>query len=113
MENLSEHQEQVLVVKHCDAKNILAFAIPNAGKRSMITASILKAEGMKSGVPDLFIPIAKNGYHGLFIEMKKVKGGTVSDTQKVWLEALNKNGYLAVVARGHAEAIKIIEEYVR
>ena len=29
---------------------------------------------MLSGVPDLFLPVPRNSYHGLYIEMKSEKG---------------------------------------
>ena len=66
----------------------LLYAIPNGGKRAIKTAIALKAQGVKSGVPDMCLPVARNGYHGLYIELKRQKGGTVSETQKSWLTAL-------------------------
>lgn len=110
---LSEHEEQVKVIAYCRNNQLLknVFAIPNGGKRSMVAAMRAQAEGLSSGVPDLFIPFANGKYHGLFIEMKKRKGGVVSPTQKEWLAKLNESGYLAVVCKGADEAIGEINRY--
>ena len=89
----------------------LLYAIPNGGKRAIKTAIALKAQGVKSGVPDMCLPVARNGHHGLYIELKRQKGGVVSETQKSWITALAKQGYKAVVCRGAEEAIGTIKEY--
>ena len=70
----------------------LLYAIPNGGKRAIKTAIALKAQGVKSGVPDMCLPVARGGYHGLYIELKRQRGGTVSETQKSWITALAKQG---------------------
>jgi hypothetical protein len=80
----------------------LLFAIPNGGLRNHVTANRLKATGVKKGVPDLFLPLARS-YHGLFIEMKK-KGGIVSKEQKEWQKELTKQNYRAIICRGWVEA---------
>lgn len=100
-----EHQEQVRLVTWLETKHPehRVFAVPNGGKRSKIAAMKLKAEGVRSGVPDLFIPSLK-----LFIEMKKPVGGTVSKNQKEWLSYLSRIGYSAEVANGFEEAKKIV-----
>lgn len=89
----------------------LAFAIPNGGLRNIKVARKLKAEGVRSGVPDIFIPVARNGYHGLFLELKTEKG-RVTPHQKEWLEALNNQGFKAVVAYGFDDAVEIIKGYL-
>lgn len=76
------------------------IAIPNGGWRDIRTAARLKAEGVCRGVPDIFIPA-----WGLWIEMKKQKGGAVSEAQKDWLEYLDEIGYGAVVCRGAEDAM--------
>lgn len=76
----------------------IIFAIPNGGKRNAITASILKAEGVLAGVPDLFIPEAANGHNGLFIEMKYDKNG-LSDNQKKVIPMLEDRGYKVAVCK--------------
>lgn len=91
----------------------MIYAIPNAAKRSVGLASMMKAEGMKSGVPDIHLAAPSNGYHGLYIEMKRLKGGSTSETQKEWLDKLNKQGYMAVVCRGWVEAKSVIEGYLK
>lgn len=79
------------------------IAVPNGGWRDIRTAARLKAEGVCRGVPDLFIP-----EWGLWIEMKRQKGGAVSDAQKDWLEYLDGIGYGAVVCCGAAEAMNAV-----
>ena len=91
----------------------LLYAIPNGGKRAIKTAVALKKQGVKRGVPDMCLPVARNGYHGLYIELKRQKGGTVSETQKEWIAALAEQGYKAVVCRGADEAIGTIKEYLK
>lgn len=90
----------------------LLYAIPNGGKRAIKTAIALKAQGVKAGVPDMCLPVARGGYHGLYIELKRQKGGTVSETQKSWITALAEQGYKAAVCRSAGEAIGMIKEYL-
>jgi hypothetical protein len=86
------------------------FAIPNGGFRHIATAKNLKMEGVKPGVPDIFLPVPRAGYGGLFLEVK-AKGGRASDYQKIWLEILTAQGYRCRLVRGFDEAIAAIEEY--
>ena len=72
----------------------------------------LKAEGVRSGVPDLFLAYPTPFAHGLFIEMKKRKGGRVSDSQKPFISELNEQGYKAVVCHGAEAAINEIKRYI-
>lgn len=66
--------------------------------------------GLSSGVPDMLIVYPDKL---LFLELKRAKGGTLSDTQKGWITKLNEIGYpiYARVARGFDEAKAIIDEY--
>jgi len=89
----------------------LLHAIPNGGKRNIREATRLKKEGALSGVSDVFLPVAKGGFHGLYIELK-VKGGKASDNQKWWIAETTKQGYLAVICYGWIEAKGVIEEYL-
>lgn len=90
----------------------LLFHIPNGGERRKTEAVRFKAEGVKPGVPDLFLPVARGPWHGLFIEMKRQKGGRVSDAQKRWINSLLRQGYLAEVCFGWKEAADLIENYL-
>lgn len=69
------------------------FAIPNGGERNPAVAARLRAEGVKSGVSDIFIPIGKCGYAGFFIEMKK-PGGKESANQKKFGAFVKDQDYL-------------------
>ncbi|MBQ9243546.1 MAG: VRR-NUC domain-containing protein [Proteobacteria bacterium] len=89
------------------------FAIPNGGARNAITGMNLKREGVRAGVPDLFLAWANRQYGGLFIEMKKSKGGRVSDAQKLYLDLLAESGYKVAVCHGWLEAKASIEAYLK
>lgn len=102
---MSEHLEQREFVSwfRKNHPGVRIFAIPNGGARSIATASRLKAEGVSAGVPDLFIPAWR-----VWIEMKRAKGGTLSQKQKDWREYLTGCGYVVIVAHGKEEAIRAI-----
>ena len=89
----------------------LLHSIPNGGKRNIREASRLKKEGAKAGVSDIFLPVASQGFHGLYIELK-VKGGKLSENQKWWITKTIEQGYLSVVCFGWIEAKGIIEGYL-
>lgn len=110
MESPTEHQIQCAVIDFCALKGIPIFAIPNGGDRHVAVAVKLKKEGVKSGVPDLFIPVIRPNFGGMFLEMKR-KGGKLSDVQKFWLNQLEEEGYRVKVAFSVDEAIKAIEDY--
>lgn len=89
----------------------LLHHIPNGGLRSKSEAKRLKAAGVKAGVPDLCLPVARQGYHGLYIELKAGKGKATA-SQKQWLDALNAQGYKAIICYGWIEAAKVIIDYM-
>ena len=72
----------------------------------------MKREGALAGVSDVFLPVARGGYHGLYIELK-VKGGRLSQSQKWWIDEMTKQEYLAVACYGWLEAKVVIERYLR
>lgn len=90
----------------------LMYHIPNGGSRNKIEAARLKSQGVKKGVPDVFLPVARGGYHGLYIEMKRKKGSVVSQDQKYYISALRAQGYRVDVCKGFQEAANTIEEYL-
>ncbi len=89
----------------------LLFAVPNGGRRDKVTGARLKAEGVKAGVPDIWLPVARCGYHGLVIELK-APGGRASREQKAWLKALEEQGWLAAVCVGAVEARRLLQQYL-
>lgn len=90
----------------------LLYHIPNEGRRSVRTGARMKAEGLRSGVPDICLPVARGGNHGLYIELKRVKNSRVTREQLEWIEALVAQGYVAAVCRGCDEAISLITDYL-
>jgi hypothetical protein len=89
----------------------LLFAIPNGGRRDAVTGARLKAEGVKAGVPDLFLPMARHGFHGLFIELKAL-GGSPTPEQRGWIARLRQAGYAAEVCRGWEAAASTLTRYL-
>lgn len=118
MEGLSESQEQIYLFQWAELNRRrmpelgLLFHVPNGGKRSMATARRLKAEGVKAGVPDLCLPVARGGWHGLFIELKRAGGGRATEQQREWIGALEKEGYRAVVCHGWEAAAEELARYL-
>lgn len=113
----TESQEQIEFIQWCKRNTAKypeldeIFAIPNGGKRHIVTASKLKLEGVKPGIPDLFLPVQKRGYAGLFIEMKKLDG-TLSKTQKIRIPKLRTQGYAVIVCKGAERAKSLIKSYL-
>lgn len=141
----SEHSQQTALFAWAalnyrnDERLRLLHAIPNGGTRGdtkqdrRIRGGMLKAEGVRAGVPDLFLPVpserwypdlSQMPYHGLYIEMKKPAArlkrapkhkwdtGGVSDDQVIWLNALEAQGYKVVVCYSWYEAANEIKFYL-
>lgn len=97
----------------------LTFAVPNgaflAGDKTMRQRRglALKNEGVKAGTSDILCLVPSGAYRGLAIEMKKAKGGVVSDEQTKFGIAAVDAGYYWKVCKGYLEAIACIEWYVK
>lgn len=89
----------------------LLYAVPNGGYRSARTAIAMKREGMKSGVPDLVLPVARRIWHSLYLELK-AGSGSLSENQKRWIEMLSEQGNLVAVAYSFEEAKGILIDYL-
>ena len=110
--NPPEDAEQQVLAKWLDMHRINWFHPPNGGHRNVIVASKLKAQGVKRGVPDVMIvdpPPASPENVGTAIELKRRKGGHLTDEQKEWLETLQERGWATAVCRGADEAIQFLE----
>lgn len=125
----TEHGEQVALF--CWAKQnesrypVLRwlYAVPNGGGRSAAEGAMFKAEGVKRGVSDVCLPVAKScytldgvfkQYHGLYIEMKR-KNGTFKDVkpeQDLFLDFVQNQGYYGCVAFGWLQAARTLEWYL-
>ena len=106
----TEHQEQVALVRWFELQypNVLIFAVPNGGKRHVATAKKFKAEGVKAGIPDLCVP-----KFNLWIEMKRIKGGQLSQSQKDMIEHLKSINHTVIVGKGFVDAKNQIETFMR
>ena len=93
----------------------LIYHVPNGGHRLKKVAADLKGQGVAAGVPDLVLTMARGGYFGLYIEFKATppNAAAVSDSQQKWIRKLNDQGYLAIVCRGHFDAMEQIRAYLR
>lgn len=114
----TEHALQAAVVAECDRRAIsdarwgMLFAIPNGGQRHAAVAAKLRAEGVRAGVPDLFLACPSRGYHGAFVELK-VGRNYPSTHQRAWISALSTHGYfVATVWDDPAAVIELIDWYL-
>lgn len=93
----------------------LIYHVPNGGHRVKKVAADLKAQGVMAGIPDLVLTMARGGYFGLYIEFKATppNDAAISASQHERIRKLNDQGYLAVVCRGHFDAMEQIRAYLR
>lgn len=117
-----ESVEQKTFVAWLELQGLLFTAIPNS---TYTTSWAVKRrnyeQGLRKGLPDMLVIVPKNkskdgnGYC-LFIELKRVSGGVLSKEQKTWLESINalETPYTqAYIAKGAAEAKRIVSHYLR
>lgn len=89
----------------------LLYHVPNGGARDRSTGARMKLEGVKAGVPDLHLPVARKGYHGLWLELK-AEGGRTSPEQDKWLADLKDQGHCVLVAVGADAAWRYLVDYL-
>lgn len=111
----SGHQEAIF--SWCDYNRVmypeleLLYHVPNGGKRDAATARALKRQGVKAGISDLVLPVARCGYHGLYVELK-APGGKLEQSQTDFLQSVEKQGYLALVCVGWQAAVQTLGTYL-
>ena len=110
----SEHALQVQCVKWFRMRfpGALIYAIPNGGYRTKTTAGLMRAEGQTAGILDLHIPIARYGYHSMYVEMKNGKRGMLSELQKEMIAKLESYGNKVAVCHTFEEFVKETESYL-
>jgi hypothetical protein len=79
------------------------FAVPNGFYATPKAKATMKAEGLKSGVPDIWLPVPMDGCYGLVIELKVGKNKPTKEQQE-WIDYLNNAGYYARVCYGWEHA---------
>ena len=115
----TEAQEQVALFEWAERSRgkhpelAMLYHIPNGGSRNPIEARHLREQGVRAGVPDICLPVPNLRYTALYIELKRTKGGRLSDAQAGWLTALQRQGYRATVCAGWEAARDTILEYLR
>ena len=105
----SEDHEQMLFVQwfRRTYPGVLIYAIPNGGARHPAVAMKMKCTGVTKGVPDLHVPA-----WSLWIEMKRQKGGRVSDEQKEQMAYLQSIGHTCLVCAGNEIAQQMTRAFV-
>jgi hypothetical protein len=114
-----EHDEQVALIRWAalhewhEPRLAMLWAVPNGGARHKATAAKLQGEGVRAGVPDLMLAVpSARGDHGLFIELKRLRGAGPTDAQRAMLAKLRRHGYRAEVCRGWVAAANVIADYL-
>ncbi len=92
----------------------LVAHIPNEAKRSYGLARLLQCIGLRKGICDYIIPISRGGHGLMFLEMKRrdKKLSKISPDQKLWIEKMQGQGHVAVIAWGWDDAAKQVQEYL-
>lgn len=105
---------QVAVANYLKYKysHVLFTIAPSGIKLPIYVAKMLKAMGYRAGTPDLIIFEPRNGYHGLFIEIK-TDIGKLSPLQSEFARLLDDRGYKTFVCYGYDSAIIAIDHYFR
>jgi hypothetical protein len=108
----TETTEQIKLAVWLTKIGIRFTASANGGRRSLMEGIKLKRMGVSAGFPDIEVPLPSGPYHGLYIELKKQKGGKLSPAQVEWLQYLRDKGYYAERANGFEEAKEMVLHYL-
>jgi len=117
--SLTEYEHQCKIFAWADIKSVeipelkLINASLSGVRLSIGQAKKAKRAGMVKGFPDIFLPVPRGKFHGLFIELKRLKPrGYPSQDQDKWLKALAAQGYACSCCRGHDAAISVVVDYL-
>lgn len=89
----------------------LGFAVPNGGLRNRATAGKLRAEGVRPGVPDWMLPVARRGYNGMAIEFKR-PDGSLSEAQAEYIPKLIAAGWYVRIHTDCGDALADVLLYL-
>lgn len=89
----------------------LLFMIANGENVGAARMHRLKQLGLVPGMPDLMLSIARQGHHGLYIEMKK-EDGHLQLNQVEQHKALREQNYKVVTCYGWDEARAELKNYL-
>lgn len=109
----TEEEEQMKLAEYLDMKGYCWFHCPNEGKHKPQYRAKQAKLGLKAGVPDIIIldvPEDDNCHRGVAIELKRKKGGKVTEEQNKWLGKLGCYHWIIKVAYGADEAIDWLEK---
>lgn len=110
-----EAQEQIALLKwiHLQPKiRDYVISIPNEGMRSKRLGQKMVLMGLSKGASDIFIAYPANGYHGMWMELKRVSDSRVTASQVGFLDRMNKIGYATALCFGWIEGKEAIESYL-
>lgn len=115
----AEGDEQAQLIKlfraQFPAVGLLLIHIPNGGSRkNAFEGWRLKEQGVRAGVSDLFLPVARGGFFGLWIEFKAAppNDAAVSDSQEAWVKEMQGQGYAAHICLGIDAALRVLVDYM-
>lgn len=115
----AEGDEQSQLIKRFRAQypdiGALLIHIPNGGSRkNAFEGWRLKEQGVRAGVSDLFLPVARGGFFGLWIEFKAAppNDAAVSDSQQEWVALMQGQGYAAHICLGVEAAMAVLNAYM-
>lgn len=117
MASETRHQQAVIkwsqqsAVRERYPELALLHHIKNETKEGPAQVAVDKTMGVKKGVPDLHLPVARGGYHSLYIEMKNETGHTTK-AQNWWLERLSLEGNYTIVCHGWKAAVAALTWYL-
>ena len=108
-------QIQVVDYVKTHYKDVNIFSVKNesnAKAKSSIALWKFKKMGLLSGVSDIFICEPRGEYHGLVIELKNPKKYKVQQSQKDFLNTMDKRGYYTLLSNNFEMVANTIEYYL-
>lgn len=112
-----EYQHQVAVFMWAEREQVnypelrLLNASANGMKRTPGVGAKLKKSGVKAGYPDIFLPVARHGFHGLYVELK-IGDNKLRPNQREWRDWLREQDYMCMMCVGKDAVKRTIIDYL-